>query len=76
MILNVDCILCRDLLPAADVDHLMVADCPFSHLTDLPVAVIYDASGKGETNPTASRLTTNVESGLQINVSGSSNLYD
>ena len=58
----------REFLPGADPDHLLAADCPFSQLTGKHVVVIYDASGKGQPNPCASRLTTNVENGLEIEV--------
>ncbi|KAL4527951.1 hypothetical protein Ndes2526B_g07743 [Nannochloris sp. 'desiccata'] len=59
-----------EFLPGADPDHLLAADCPFSQLTGKHVVVIYDSRGKGQPNPCASRLTTNVENGLEIEVKG------
>jgi hypothetical protein len=58
----------REYLPRADPNHLLVADCPFSQLTGHHVVVIYDASSKQKPNPCASRLTTNPENGLEIEV--------
>lgn len=55
-------------MPSADPDHLLLADCPFSHLTDRAVAVVYDASRRGAPNATASRLTADVETGLEVEV--------
>lgn len=47
---------------------MLVADCPFSQLTGDHVVVIYDASSKRSANPCASRLTTNPENGLELEV--------
>ena len=48
----------------------MVADCPFSHLTEHGAVVVYDNSSSASPNPMASRLTTIVETGLQLDIKG------
>lgn len=65
---KINCYICRNCLPGADPDHLLAADCPFSNLTGHHVLVVYDANGRGPPNASASRLTTNMENGLEVEV--------
>jgi hypothetical protein len=58
------------LLPGSDPDHLLAADCSFSHFLGQNIVIIYDSSSTAPDNPRASRLTTNVESGEEVPIKG------
>lgn len=62
-------LLCRSsLLPGSDPQHLLLAAVPFSGLLGLPLLLVYDANSQEELNPCATRLTTNLDDGLEIKV--------
>ncbi len=56
------------LLPTADPQHLLLAAVPFAELVGERVGLLFDASCSGEPNKIATRLTTNVENGLEVQV--------
>lgn len=58
------------LLKAADPQHLLLAEVPFSQLLGRHIVLVYDASSQGPPNAIASRLTTGVEDGLAVEIRG------
>ena len=59
------------LLAPADPQHLLLAAMPLSELTGRRVLLVYDASGSsGQLNAAATRLTTTLEEGLEVQVFG------
>lgn len=57
------------LRQAADPEHLLLAAVPFSELAGKRVVLVYDASSAGAPNQAATRLTTGVEDGLEVQAS-------
>lgn len=58
------------LLKAADPQHLLLAAVPFSERAGMRVLLVYDASGTGEENKMATRLTTRLHEGLRVEIKG------
>lgn len=57
------------LQQAADPQHLLVAAVPFSEAAGRRVVLVYDSASEGPPNAVATRLTTGVEDGLEVQAS-------